>query len=78
MAHGEFSSNFSLGDDVKFCPDNIELRSAFEILEENKRYGKVVAVKFTKGQVSYDILDDIKAYVFDEIPSHCVEASDIS
>lgn len=33
-------------------------------------WGKVVAVKFTKAKVWYDILDDYSGKVFENIPSH--------
>lgn len=57
--------------------------SQFGITEDNeveytisddspKRWGKVVAVKFTAAKVYYDIIDDTTAEVTKEIPSHFV------
>jgi hypothetical protein len=60
---GSFTSNFAIGDTVVASVGLTEVQ-----------HGVVVAVRFTKGKVFYDILADYDARVYLEIPSDDVKA----
>ena len=53
-----YPAAYNIGDDVEF---------------DNGRTGQIVAVKFTKSKVFYDILDDYDANVYKEIDSALIK-----
>lgn len=63
----EFFSNFGIDDEVSFRP-MFRHQTAMGIADQPLS-GKIVAVRFTKAKVFYDILDDYRSVVFDGVDS---------
>lgn len=63
-----FKSNFKIGQQVKYV-DSTTIISDKGLLKNGCVSGQVVAVKFTKAKVFYDILSDFYARVERDIPS---------
>jgi hypothetical protein len=60
-------ARFSPGDNVTFYP--MECHCAKYKIEKEKLYGTVVAVRFTKAKVFYDVIDDYWGKLFDNVDS---------
>jgi len=64
---GNFESKVTIDDDVLFTPMYRHCQTMG--IEPEEMYGTVVAVKFTKAKVFYDILDDYYCEVFTNVDS---------
>jgi hypothetical protein len=66
-----FNSHLSIDDNVTFIP------SAYYIdeykIKREEMFGKIIAVRFSKAKVFYDIIDDYYSYLFKNIDSILVE-----
>lgn len=62
-----FPSLYKIGDNISFIPMFIHTNK-YQISNE-KRYGIITAVRFTKSKVFYDIVDDYNGYLFDNVDS---------
>lgn len=63
----DFFSSFSIDDEVEFRP---MFRQQEELgISDEVRDGKIVAVRFTKPKVFYDILDTYYALIFKDVDS---------
>lgn len=63
----EFFSNFSIDEEVAFVPMYRHCKQMG--IEQERTDGKIVAVRFTKSKVFYDILDNYYAKVFENVSS---------
>ncbi len=59
--------NLQIDEDVSYRPMNHQLMDLG--LEDKWRDGRIVAVRFTKYKVFYDILDDYYAILFNTVDS---------
>jgi len=60
-----FESRFKIGDEIVFISSKLSA-----IIGTNEPiYGTIVSVKFTKAKVFYDILDDYRGKIYEEIDS---------
>ena len=67
LEYNELPSSLQIDDNVVFVPmfwQQTEMGIA-----DDKRYGKVVNIKFTKSKVFYDVLDDYYGKIFIEVDS---------
>jgi hypothetical protein len=72
---GNFDSKLSIDDSVTFIP---MFKQATEMgIEQEEMFGTVVAVRFTKAKVFYDILDDYYGKVFTNVDSSYVNKIEI-
>lgn len=67
MPHTNYPARHAIDDTVCFIPMAHQLESM--ALEPESREGRIVAIKFTKAKVFYDILDDYYGKVFEGIDS---------
>jgi len=70
----EFPSALGIDDCVNFKP--MARHAEKYCIDQEKRFGKVVAVRFTIAKVFYDILDDYLGVIFDGVDSAYVEPSE--
>lgn len=67
MTTQAFFSNHSIDDEVEFVP---MFRQQNELgISDEVREGKVIAVRFTKPKIFYDILDIYYGIIFKEVDS---------
>ena len=72
---GNFDSKLSIDDSVTFIP---MFKQSTEIgIAQEEMFGIVVAVRFTKAKVFYDILDDYYGKVFTNVDSSYVNKIEI-
>lgn len=65
-----FDSKLNIEDSVEFIP---MFRQAKKMgIKQEKLWGEVIAVRFTKAKVFYDVLDDYYGKVFKNIESSYV------
>jgi hypothetical protein len=64
---GNFESKLNIGDSVTFRPMFIQAKKLG--ITQDDLWGTVVAVRFTKAKVFYDILDDYYSKVFTDVDS---------
>lgn len=70
-----FDSKLNIDDSITFTP---MFKQATEMgIAQEKMYGKVVAVRFTKAKVFYDILDDYYGKVFTNVDSSYVNKIEV-
>lgn len=68
----EFKENMlpcahNIGDDINFLP-MFRHQQKYGIAKEEK-YGTIIAVRFTKAKILYDIVDDYYGILFDNVDS---------
>lgn len=63
----QLESRFGIGEKVEFVP--MFRHSQNMGIEQEEMSGEVIAIRFTKSKVFYDILDDYYAKVFDNVES---------
>jgi len=66
MKH-QFTSTFTHGEQIKFIPP-ARLLNELSLAKE-PAYGEIVAIRFTKAKVFYDIIDDYHGIIFDNVDS---------
>lgn len=66
----EFQSQFGIGEEVSFEPSFRHQKE--KLIPAGRRFGSIVAVKFTKSKVFYDVLGDTCGTVFDGLDSASV------
>lgn len=59
-----FKSKHYIGDQVQFEPNNNQ-----NLVASETKTGSIVAVRFTKAKVFYDICDDYYGIIFSEVDS---------
>jgi hypothetical protein len=64
---GNFESKLNIGDSVTFRPMFIQSKKLG--ISSDDLWGTVVAIRFTKAKVFYDILDDYYSKVFTDVDS---------
>lgn len=65
-----FESNFNIDDKVLFQP--MQRHCDALGIEKSKSFGKIIAIRFTKAKVFYDIIDDYYGRLFDNVDSNYV------
>ncbi len=70
----EFPSALDIDDCVSFVP--MAHQAEEHAITREKRFGKVVAVRFTIAKVFYDVLDDYLGIIFKDVDSAMVEKSE--
>lgn len=69
-----FPSALSIDDAVNFKP--MARHAEKYCIDQESRFGKIVAVRFTIAKVFYDVLDDYLGVIFDGVDSAYVEPSE--
>lgn len=72
METSQLPSNFQIDDLVTFLPMSHQILDL--ALDEEWRDGTVIAVRFTKRKVFYDILDEHMGVIFNNVDSANVRA----
>jgi hypothetical protein len=63
----DFFSSHAIDDEIEFIPMFFQQQKLG--ITEDIREGKVVAVRFTKAKVFYDILDEYYGIIFENVDS---------
>jgi hypothetical protein len=63
----DFFSSHAIDDEIEFIPMFFQQQKLG--ISEDIREGKVVAVRFTKAKVFYDILDEYYGIIFENVDS---------
>ena len=67
-----FESHFDIGQEVSFIPSSKQSRQLS--ITRDSGLGRIVAIRFTKAKVFYDVVDDYYGIIFQNLDSGFVEA----
>lgn len=62
-----FESNFNIGDNITFIPMCRQTHSMK--IKPEEMYGTIIAVRFTKAKIMYDICDEYYGKIFKKVDS---------